>query len=92
MGSALENISIGYVMSYVKCDLNFTTSEQGLLASISFLGIVSTSYPWGFLVDTLGRQRVLCIAAFSGFFFSFLSAFSTHFYVLVVLRFLAGAM
>lgn len=92
MGSTLENLSIGYVLSYAKCDLNFTTSQQGLLASISFLGIVSTSYLWGFLVDTWGRQKVLCIAALSGFFFSFLSAFSMNFYLLLVLRFLAGAM
>lgn len=44
MGASLENMSIGYVMPYAKCDLNLTPSEQGVLAAISYLGIVSTSY------------------------------------------------
>lgn len=46
MSGSLENLSIGYVMPYAKCDLNLTPSEQGVLASVSYLGIVSTSYFW----------------------------------------------
>lgn len=92
MGVSLENVSISYVLSYAQCDLNFSTHQKGVLTAISFLGIVSTSYFWGFLVDTWGRQKVLCISAFSGFFFSFLSAFAPNFYALVLFRFLAGSM
>lgn len=92
MGSTMENLSIGYIMPYAKCDLNFSTSQQGILASVSFLGIISTSYLWGFFVDTWGRQKVLSVATLSGVFFSVLAAFSTRFYLLCILRFLAAAM
>lgn len=92
MGVSLENVSISYILSYAQCDLNFTTSQKGVLTAISFLGIVSTSYIWGFLVDTCGRQKILSISALCGFLFSFLSAFAPNFYTLVVFRFLAGAM
>lgn len=46
MGVSLENVSISYVLSYVQCDLNFSTHQKGVLTAISFLGIVSTSYFW----------------------------------------------
>lgn len=92
MGVSLENVSISYVLSYAQCDLNFSTHQKGVLTAISFLGIVSTSYFWGFFVDTVGRQKVLSVSAFGGFIFSFLSAFSPNFYSLVVFRFLAGSM
>lgn len=92
MGVAVENVSIGYVLSYAQCDLHFTTEQKGILTAISFLGIVSTSYAWGFLTDVWGRQKVLSSSAFGGFFFSFLSAFAPNFYTLVIFRFLAGSM
>lgn len=92
MGAALENVSISYILPYAKCDLKLSLAEQGVLSSVSFLGIVSTSYFWGFLVDTLGRQKVLCVAALCGFCFSFLSGFATNTLIMIFLRFLAGAL
>lgn len=79
-------------MPYAKCDLNLTPSEQGVLAAVSYLGIVSTSYVWGFLTDTWGRQKVLSVAALCGSFCSFVSAFLIDFRMLIAFRFLAGAM
>lgn len=92
MGAAVENCNIAYILPNAKCDLNLTMSQQGILSSVSFLGIVFTSYFWGFICDTKGRKIVLSTAAFGGFFFSIISAFATDFYTLAVLRFLAGAM
>lgn len=91
MGALLENLNMSYVLPYVKCDLKLSIAEQGALTSVSFLGIVSTSYFWGFLIDTWGRQKVLCVAALCGFSCSFISSLSTHTFVLIAFRFLAGA-
>lgn len=91
MGAALENVNISYILSYAKCDLKLSIGEQGVLTSVSFLGIVSTSYFWGFLADTWGRQKVLSVAALSGFCFSFISAFATNTSILISLRFLSGS-
>lgn len=92
MGATVENMNISIVMSYVKCDLKLTVHEQGVLSSISFLGTLLTSYFWGFLTDTWGRRKVLAVGALGGFIFSFPSGLVTNIYVLIVLRFLSGAM
>lgn len=92
MGAAVENVNISYITPYAKCDLKLTIGQQGVLASVSFLGIVSTSYFWGFLADTWGRQKVLTVAAFGGFFFSCISSFATNTYAVISLRFVSGAM
>lgn len=92
MGAGIENVSFSYIVPFAKCDLNLTMAEQGALTSVSFLGIVSTSYFWGFLADTWGRQKVLSLSALCGFTFSFMSAFSTNTTILIVLRFLAGSL
>lgn len=91
MGSSMENLNVSYILSYAKCDLNLSTTEQGILSSISFLGIVCTSHFWGILADTFGRQKVICIASFGGFIFSFISALATNTIILIFFRFGAGA-
>ncbi|XP_031628109.1 synaptic vesicle glycoprotein 2B-like [Contarinia nasturtii] len=91
LGASIENVGISMILPYIKCDMRPTLAEMGVLSSVSFLGIVSTSFLWGLLLDTWGRKKVLCSAAFLGFAFSFPSAFATNTSLLIFLRFLAGA-
>lgn len=90
LGSVVENINISYILPYARCDLELTTTEQGLLNSVSFLGIVVSSHFWGFMADTWGRQKVIRIALLGGFICSILSAGAMNVSVLLVLRFLVG--
>lgn len=92
LGVATEIMSIGMVMPYVKCDLKLTMADEALLRSASFFGIVFTSLFWGFLSDTWGRQKVLSVSAFGGFFFSFPFGFMTNVYAVITFRFFGGAM
>lgn len=92
LSAGLENVNISYVLPYAKCDLKLTLSEQAVLSSVSYIGMLSTAYFWGFLTDNIGRKKVLCAASFGGFFFSFISSFVTNTYVLIALRFLCGAL
>lgn len=92
MGGLVENLNISVIMPYAKCEMNISTTEQGLLTSVSFLGIFVTLHFWGFMADTYGRQRMLRICALGGFIFSFASAFAFDIIILIVLRFLAGAL
>lgn len=78
-------------MPQIRCDLNLSTAEQGLLSSISYLGIVSSSHIWGFLADTWGRQKVLRLTTFGGFVTCFASAFAWNTWSLIFLRFVGGA-
>lgn len=90
MGAVLENISVSFVLPYAKCDLKLTTSEQGLLNSVSFLGIVISSQFWGFMADTSGRRKVIRISLICSFICSFASAFATTTNYLLLFRFLVG--
>lgn len=88
----MENLNISVIMPYAKCDMNISTTEQGLLTSISFLGIFVTLHFWGIMADMYGRQRVLRACALGGFIFSLASAFAFDIILLIVLRFFAGAL
>lgn len=92
MGSVLENINVSYILPYAKCDLKLTTAEQGILSSISFLGIVFTSHFWGFLADTWGRQKVMRTAALGGSIFAMMSGFAANTTTLILFRFISGAL
>lgn len=92
MGTVVENIAVSLIFPYARCDLNLTTTEQGILGSVSFLGVVFTSHLWGFLADTWGRQKVLFVATLGGFLFSLLSGIATNTTFLVLLRFIAGSL
>lgn len=87
-----DSMTMGSILPYVKCDLKLTIGQQGALLSVSFLGNVLASYIWGFLADTWGRQKIISLAGFGGFFFTFLSAWVSNAYLLISLRLLAGAM
>lgn len=92
LGSSVENTNVSYILPYAKCDLELTIREQGVLSGISYFGIVFSSHLWGFLADTWGRKKVLRLAAVGAFIFSFSSAFAVNKYMLIILRFLAGAL
>lgn len=90
MGSTIENISIAFVLPYAKCDLEMTTTEQGLISSVAFLGIVISSHFWGFLADTWGRKKTIRLAAICSLISALLSAFAVNATLMILLRFFVG--
>lgn len=85
-----ELIGIGYSGPAAKCDMKFTTSQQGVLNSIAFLGFVCSSHLWGFLSDTWGRRRSLRLALICTFIFSAMSSISISIAMLITTRFFVG--
>ena len=90
MGATIENISIAFVLPYAKCDLQMSTTEQGLISSIAFLGIVLSAHFWGFLADTWGRKKTIRLAAICALISALLSAFAMNATIMIILRFLVG--
>lgn len=45
----IENVNIGFVLPYIRCEMKISTKEQGVLNSVGYLGIVISSHFWGFL-------------------------------------------
>lgn len=54
------------------------------------LGIICSSFLWGYLADTTGRKRVMQPTLFLAFLATFLSTFTTSFSTFALLRFLNG--
>lgn len=86
----VENVNIGFVLPYIKCEMPITTTEQGFLNSVGYIGIVISSHLWGFLADTTGRRRVLLISMGGSFTCALLSAFSFNVITLILTRLLVG--
>jgi len=55
-----------------------------------FAGMVSSAFVWGFLIDTLGRQKLLFYGILLSGIMEFLSGLVQRFWVLVILKFFCG--
>lgn len=86
-----ESLSMGFVIPSAKCDFPVSTSQQGILNSVGFFGVLMSSHFWGFLADTWGRKKVMQASLLTTFIFSFISSFSTNVWTMIVLRFIVGA-
>ncbi|XP_050078762.1 synaptic vesicle glycoprotein 2B-like [Anopheles maculipalpis] len=85
-----EAVGMSIVLPVAQCDLHFSAWEKGIIGGSMLLGIMFSSFCWGFLSDTRGRQLVLKYTLFATSFFGAISSLATGFISLVVLRFLTG--
>ncbi|XP_012158711.1 synaptic vesicle glycoprotein 2B isoform X1 [Ceratitis capitata] len=90
MAVMAETMGVGMIMPLIKCDLTATQTEQGLLASAGFFGIVLSSHMMGFLADTWGRVRTLRYSLVLAATATIISAFSVNTWMLIAFRFLNG--
>ncbi|XP_075987721.1 putative transporter SVOPL [Anticarsia gemmatalis] len=75
IAAIVELIGLSLVLPAAVCDLQMTDSQRGLVASIPYIGIILTSYPWGYLVDTCGRKKTVIYSSLAAGLFSVLSGF-----------------
>ncbi|GJQ73922.1 hypothetical protein Trydic_g18856 [Trypoxylus dichotomus] len=79
-----------FIIPAAVCDLELDLTAKGVLASISFLGVVSSSHLWGFLADTKGRRNVLLISMILGFLTSLLSSIAPSAWLFILVRYFNG--
>ncbi|XP_030378898.1 synaptic vesicle 2-related protein [Scaptodrosophila lebanonensis] len=90
MSVMVEIMGVSLIMPLVKCDLKPTITEQGVLASAGFMGVVLSSHAMGFLADTWGRTKTLRYGLGLAAISSIVSGFSVNIWMLIVLRFFVG--
>ncbi|KAF6206268.1 hypothetical protein GE061_017497 [Apolygus lucorum] len=91
LASAYTTLLLSYVIPATDCDLNLSVGEKGLLSTMMFTGMLSTSHLFGYLADEYGRKYIAMRSNFASCFFSFVSAFCPGLVSLATVTFLNGA-
>ncbi|XP_062536116.1 synaptic vesicle glycoprotein 2B-like [Armigeres subalbatus] len=90
MSTICETMGISVILSASMCDIPMTTGNRGLVSGATFLGIVVSSYAWGYLSDTQGRKKMMQYGLYASAVLAVLSSFAPNFVTLLVLRLIAG--
>ncbi|XP_075977143.1 putative transporter svop-1 [Anticarsia gemmatalis] len=90
IGAVMDMLGYSLVVPAASCDLNLTLEQSGILTSISFAGFLF-ALPWGYVADTTGRRRAILVSAAVGFVLSAITSFSTNFYMMLILKFIASS-
>ncbi|XP_013181588.1 PREDICTED: synaptic vesicle glycoprotein 2A-like [Papilio xuthus] len=76
--STIEPFGYGFILPAAKCDLQMSETQRGIIASIPYIGILASSFPWGYLIDTCGRKKSLVYSSLLAGIFSITSAFTPN--------------
>lgn len=82
--------SIGVVASSIQSEFGLTKGELGWIFSAATLGMFPGAIVAGRLSDKIGRKNILIISVAIFGFMSLMTAFTTDFTSLVIVRFLTG--
>ncbi|XP_076382298.1 synaptic vesicle glycoprotein 2B isoform X2 [Megalopta genalis] len=88
--SIFSSSAISYVLPSAQCDLGLTMFDKGLLNSMTFAGMISTSFFWGFMTDTYGRKKIMFYGYMVTGVLSLASCFSHTSWLLIFFKFLDG--
>ncbi|XP_055585475.1 synaptic vesicle glycoprotein 2B-like [Uranotaenia lowii] len=90
MASIIESMGISIILPASDCDLLMDPGEKGMIGGAIFLGVMASSYFWGYQADTRGRKIVLQYALFVVSICSVASSFTNDFTSMMCLRLLTG--
>lgn len=90
MASINEAMGMSIILPASQCDLGLDPGEKGMIGGAVFLGVMTSSYFWGYQADTRGRQFVLKYALIATSICSVISSFANDFASLLVMRFITG--
>lgn len=90
MALLLDTMGVSMTIPGSTCELELDTFRKGVLNCISFVGIALTSHLWGFLADSIGRNKSIRYSLIGSIFFSGLAAFVPNFWIIIALRFFSG--
>ncbi|XP_069356243.1 synaptic vesicle glycoprotein 2C-like [Maniola hyperantus] len=86
----IEPAGYSFVLPAAKCDLQMTDAQRGFIGSIPYIGIVLTSFPWGYLVDTRGRKWTIIYSSLAAGVFGVLAALMPDLISFTIFKFLSS--
>ncbi|XP_058059675.1 uncharacterized protein LOC131210441 [Anopheles bellator] len=90
MTTVFETTTMSYVLPSAECDLNLSLADKGMLNAITYGGMISSAFLWGFLSDTYGRKRLLVVGFLLDSTFNVLCALSQNMVTIMVFKFMGG--
>jgi MFS family permease len=90
MTDAIEVNLLSYISPCAGADFNLSEQEQATVVSVVFAGQLIGSLFWGPFADHFGRRTAFFYAALIITLFSFASAFSTNYIMLLLFRGIVG--
>ncbi|CAL7938600.1 unnamed protein product [Xylocopa violacea] len=88
--SIFSSSAMSYVLPSAECDLDLTMFDKGLLNSMTFAGMISTAFFWGFMTDTFGRKKIMFYGYMCTGVLSLATCFSHTSWLLILFKFLDG--
>ncbi|XP_059636508.1 organic cation/carnitine transporter 7-like [Cornus florida] len=87
---AMEVMILSFVGPAVKSEWGLSSTEESLISTVVFAGMLIGAYSWGTISDSYGRRMGLLSLATMTSVAGLLSAFSPNYLSLVILRWLVG--
>ncbi|KAJ8928321.1 hypothetical protein NQ314_019133 [Rhamnusium bicolor] len=92
LSQVFETAALSYVFPIAQCDLDLSLEDKGLLNAITFAGMLTSGFLWGYLSDTSGRRRVMVIGYFLCGFAAMIASSSQNSTMLITAKFFGGFM
>ncbi|KAK4713851.1 hypothetical protein R3W88_019758 [Solanum pinnatisectum] len=90
MVDAVEVMILSFIGPAVKSQWGLSSTQETLITTVVFAGMLIGAYFWGILADNYGRRKSLLIVAIVTTVSAFLSSFSPNYISLLILRMLVG--
>ncbi|XP_055617260.1 synaptic vesicle glycoprotein 2C-like [Toxorhynchites rutilus septentrionalis] len=88
--TVFETTTMSYVLPSAECDLHLTLVDKGTLNAVTYVGMISSAFLWGFLSDMYGRKRLLVYGFFLDATFNVLCATSQTVVAIMIFKFMGG--
>ncbi|XP_054009602.1 synaptic vesicle glycoprotein 2B-like isoform X1 [Hylaeus anthracinus] len=88
--SIFSSSAMSYVLPAAECDLGLRMIDKGLLNSMTFAGMICSSFFWGFMTDTFGRKKIMFYGYMCAGILSLMACFSHTSWLLIFFKFLDG--
>nr|XP_022910461.1 synaptic vesicle glycoprotein 2B-like [Onthophagus taurus] len=82
--------TMSYILPSVYCDLGLNLEQRGMLNAITYFGMISSAFLWGFLSDTLGRKKLLIIGFALDAFFIIVAGLSQTYEMILAAKYMTG--
>ncbi|CAG9578976.1 unnamed protein product [Danaus chrysippus] len=90
IAAIIEPIGYSFILPAAKCDLQMTDSQRGVIGSIPYIGVVVTSFVWGYLTDTRGRKYMVIYSSLAAGIFGLAASFMPELISFTLFKFLSS--